>query len=197
MPQAPISGAGDSRVPNTTAVTPPRQARERREHLLDVALGLFSQRGAEQATIKDLAAAAGVAQGLIYHYFASKEDLLRALVEERSFLPRIREVLARPTERPAADALPEIARGIYEVFQEKRQLVRVIWHEALPILRSAKDCRGSSWRATTSSRGTPPRVWRPASCGRTIPIPRHARSCPPSSWRSCSIPRLSHCLSRS
>lgn len=107
------------------------QARERREQLLDVALELFSRKGTEVATIKDLAAAAGVAQGLIYYYFTSKEELLRALLVERSFFPEILEVLACPPDRPAVEALPELARGVTDLFQAKRQLVRVILHQAL------------------------------------------------------------------
>jgi AcrR family transcriptional regulator len=63
------------------------QAQERRNQLIDSALTLFAEKGFERTTIKDLSEAARVAQGLIYHYFESKEELLFAAVDKHGFLP--------------------------------------------------------------------------------------------------------------
>jgi len=52
-----------------------------RAALMDAALRAFADRGYEGATIKDIAREAGVAPGLLYHYFPSKEAVLRALFE--------------------------------------------------------------------------------------------------------------------
>jgi AcrR family transcriptional regulator len=46
-----------------------------RARIRDAALRLFAERGIEAATIRDIAAAAGVSSGLIRHHFGSKEDL--------------------------------------------------------------------------------------------------------------------------
>ncbi len=55
---------------------------ERRQQIIDGALQVFSTRGFVQATNKDIAEAAGInSPGLIYHYFADKADLLRAVIE--------------------------------------------------------------------------------------------------------------------
>lgn len=55
---------------------------ERRQQIIDGALKVFSTRGFVQATNKDIAEAAGInSAGLIYHYFADKADLLRAVIE--------------------------------------------------------------------------------------------------------------------
>lgn len=55
---------------------------ERRQQIIDGALHVFSTKGFLTATNRDVAAAAGInSPGLIYHYFASKEDLLRAVIE--------------------------------------------------------------------------------------------------------------------
>ncbi len=49
-----------------------------REHILKSALRLFKRRGVDKATMRDIAAEAGVALGAAYYYFASKEDILLA-----------------------------------------------------------------------------------------------------------------------
>jgi TetR/AcrR family transcriptional regulator, mexJK operon transcriptional repressor len=55
---------------------------ERRQQIIDGALNVFSDKGFIQATNKDVAEAAGInSAGLIYHYFADKADLLRAVIE--------------------------------------------------------------------------------------------------------------------
>jgi AcrR family transcriptional regulator len=66
---------------------PPRDEQDyerRRAQILDGALQVFSTKGFAAATIKDIAAAAGIGSpGLIYHYFKDKEDVFRQLVEQR------------------------------------------------------------------------------------------------------------------
>jgi AcrR family transcriptional regulator len=55
---------------------------ERRQQIIDGALKVFSTKGFLQATNKDVAEAAGInSAGLIYHYFADKAGLLRAVIE--------------------------------------------------------------------------------------------------------------------
>src|SRR4051812_32716571 len=46
------------------------------ERLLDVATRLFAERGFEGTSVQEIVAAAGVTKGAMYHYFASKDDLL-------------------------------------------------------------------------------------------------------------------------
>jgi AcrR family transcriptional regulator len=60
--------------------TAPRGAN--RANLIQAAFTVLSERGYEATTIKAVAQAAGVAPGLIHYYFASKEDLLIAVVED-------------------------------------------------------------------------------------------------------------------
>ena len=56
---------------------------ERRRQILEGALKVFATKGFLAATNKDVAEAAGInSPGLIYHYFANKEDLLRAVIED-------------------------------------------------------------------------------------------------------------------
>ena len=55
---------------------------ESRRRLLDAARTTFTRLGFERATVRDIAREAGVAQGLLYHHFRDKDDLLRAVFLE-------------------------------------------------------------------------------------------------------------------
>ncbi|MGH8868040.1 MAG: TetR/AcrR family transcriptional regulator [Actinomycetes bacterium] len=76
---------------------------ERRRHLLEVALHLFSTQSYATLSIDEIAQAAGVSKGLLYHYFPGKRDLFVAVVRLAA------DQLAAATEpdpsRPADEAL--------------------------------------------------------------------------------------------
>jgi AcrR family transcriptional regulator len=55
---------------------------ERRAEILDGALALFAERGYAETTVRMIAEAVGMSQGLLYRYFSSKEDLLHAIFEQ-------------------------------------------------------------------------------------------------------------------
>src|SRR4051794_6843038 len=77
--------------------TPPRQQRlapeQRRNQLLDVANALFAERGYDQVSIEDIASSAGVARGLVHHYFGGRKEVYIALLER---LGADREDMLRP-----------------------------------------------------------------------------------------------------
>src|SRR5438445_9413790 len=55
-------------------------AQERAQHIIEAASAVMGRKGYDGTSMKDIAAEAGVAQGLIHYYFGSKEDLLVAVV---------------------------------------------------------------------------------------------------------------------
>lgn len=55
---------------------------DRREQILQAALLVFAHKGLAAAKIGDIATAAGLSHGLVYHYFASKDEIFTALVEQ-------------------------------------------------------------------------------------------------------------------
>lgn len=55
---------------------------ERRRQILEAARQVLSQKGFDATNVSDVAAAAGVSQGTVYHYFDSKDDLFMAVFEE-------------------------------------------------------------------------------------------------------------------
>ncbi len=108
-----------------------RQAEERRNQLIDTALSLFAQRGFGNTSMKDLAEAAGVAQGLVYHYFRSKEDLLLAAIERRSFRSEMGRMFVAEPDRPAPEVLRTVSRNFADLMADRDTLLRVVAHEAL------------------------------------------------------------------
>jgi AcrR family transcriptional regulator len=81
---------------------------ERRAQLLDLGRRLFVQRPYEEISIDEIAAAAGISKGLLYHYFPSKRSFFIETVRAAAH-----ELVARVTDHPA-DMGPEdrLARGV-------------------------------------------------------------------------------------
>lgn len=60
-----------------------RRALETRKLILDAAYGLFARQGYGQTSVDGIITEAGASKGAFYHHFASKEELFRALLEDR------------------------------------------------------------------------------------------------------------------
>lgn len=84
------------------------QGRERKQQLLDAAAALFAERGYANTRIADICTAAGVAKGLFYWYFETKEALFIELV--RSMRTRLRRAQGAAID-PSADALTRMRQG--------------------------------------------------------------------------------------
>jgi len=109
--------------PTTTGSTRSRKrtrlAREQRvQHILDVSQRLFSTRAYDAIAIEDLAAAAGMAKGLLYHYFASKREL---------YVATVRHVLAQMLQ--FTDLHPDLHAGLSEtlsLFEQNPGLAKMV-----------------------------------------------------------------------
>lgn len=115
---------------NEVVWTRRRQAEARRVQLIDTALEVFAAKGVEGATVKDLSEAAGVAPGLLYHYFRSKEDLLQAALDRHYFLPVLRRIASPDRDRPTREVLIEVGQGFAAMLREHRPLLQVMIREA-------------------------------------------------------------------
>jgi len=75
---------------------------QRRERIVDSAARLFSERGFLGTSIADLADACRTSKSLIYHYYASKEDILFDVMHShvKALLDAAEEIAARPLEAP-------------------------------------------------------------------------------------------------
>jgi AcrR family transcriptional regulator len=115
---------------NSVKTSRRQQAADRRDQLLATALEVFAAKGLDGATVKDLSDAAGVAQGLLYHYFRSKEELLQAVLDQHYFLPQLRFIAATDQDRPAGDVLVELALRFARVLDQNRRVVQLMLREA-------------------------------------------------------------------
>ena len=84
------------------------QGIERKHQLLDAAAVLFSTKGYSNTRIADICAAAGVAKGLMYWYFPTKQSLFAELV--RTMRLQLRRTQAMAMD-PTADPLTRIRQG--------------------------------------------------------------------------------------
>lgn len=93
---------------NTEPRSHTEQGLERKQQLLEAAATLFSTKGYSSTRIADICATAGVAKGLMYWYFPTKESLFAELV--RSMRTKLRRAQAAAMD-PAADPLQRIRQG--------------------------------------------------------------------------------------
>jgi AcrR family transcriptional regulator len=93
-------------------------------------LRLFAEQGFRATTIADIATATGTAHGLVYHYFSSKDELLEAILQRHTFLPRLRALLAVSPDRPASEVLTEIAIGLSAMLGDHPEILRLVVAEA-------------------------------------------------------------------
>ena len=102
------------------------RAADKRRQILDAAIRVFARQGFHSARVSDIAAEAGVAYGLVYHYFDSKEQMLNELFSERwsLLLDAIREA---DTELDSPRAkLGAAAAFIIESYRHDPELMKVI-----------------------------------------------------------------------
>lgn len=110
-----------------------QQARETRQHILDVAIRLFSQQGVSSTSLADIAQAAGVTRGAIYWHFKNKSELFSEIWElsESSISDLETEYRAKFPGDPLS-VLREILVYILEatVIEERRRLMmEIIFHK--------------------------------------------------------------------
>jgi len=86
------------------------QAEARREQIIEAAVRLFAQHGFDGTSTRQIAQAIHVTEGLIFHYFPTKTDLLAAVLETHHvFLGALQSTLTNQRDQPAALLLPQIA----------------------------------------------------------------------------------------
>lgn len=108
------------------AVGNAKVAPDKRRLILDAAVRVFARQGFHACRVSDIADEAGVAYGLVYHYFASKDEVLDTLFLERwnVMLELIREVDAKPI--PVREKLGAIASFIIDSYRHDPDLMKVI-----------------------------------------------------------------------
>jgi TetR/AcrR family transcriptional regulator, fatty acid metabolism regulator protein len=99
---------------------------DKRRLILEAAVRVFARRGFHHCRVSDVADEAGVAYGLVYHYFSSKEEILNTLFLERwqIMLDAIAEIDSR--ELQARDKLYAVAGFIIDSYRHDPDVMKVI-----------------------------------------------------------------------
>jgi TetR/AcrR family transcriptional regulator, fatty acid metabolism regulator protein len=105
-----------------------RQA-DRRRQILDAAVKVFARSGFHGARVGDVAEEAGVAYGLVYHYFKSKEQLLETIFRDTwtQMLARVREVEGSGVD--ASEQVRQVTALLLRTWRRDPDLVRVLVRE--------------------------------------------------------------------
>ncbi|HKD32862.1 MAG TPA: TetR/AcrR family transcriptional regulator [Gaiellaceae bacterium] len=99
---------------------------DKRRLLLDAAVRVFARKGYHAARVGDIAEEAGVAYGLVYHYFGSKEEVLRSVFRETwRALIRTIESVEEGDDSPR-EQLRKVAEILLRSWRRDPDLVRVL-----------------------------------------------------------------------
>jgi TetR/AcrR family transcriptional regulator, fatty acid metabolism regulator protein len=99
---------------------------DKRRQILDAAIRVFARQGFHSTRVSDIADEAGVAYGLVYHYFKSKEEVLNELFTERWSLLLAAIDEADSEGRPPRAKLETVAGFIIESYRHDPELMKVI-----------------------------------------------------------------------
>ncbi|MFL6089934.1 MAG: TetR/AcrR family transcriptional regulator [Aeromicrobium sp.] len=110
----------------------------RRDELLRIAAQLFAQRGFRNTTVRDIADAAGILSGSLYHHFDSKESMVDEILQtfQNELFAGYDEILS--SEAPARERLESAVRLSFEALD--------LHHDEVAIFQNEADWLGSQER---------------------------------------------------
>jgi TetR/AcrR family fatty acid metabolism transcriptional regulator len=115
-----------------------RRAGDKHERILNAAVRVFAKKGFHATRVAEIAKAAGVADGTIYLYFQSKDDVLVSLFEDRveRLLTYMREELPKcPTAAAKLRRVFELQLGLLEGERELAEVMTVILRQSNKLMR--------------------------------------------------------------
>ncbi len=112
--------------------------------ILDAAIAVFARTGYHGSRVSDIAREAGIAYGLVYHYFKNKEEILDTIFRERwgGFLEAVESIADGPAS--TEDKLLSIAALILSAYRLREDWVKVLVFE---IQRSSRFARPDQLKA--------------------------------------------------
>jgi len=102
----------------------------RRQQLLDIAGGLFAERGFKNTTVRDIADAAGILSGSLYHHFDSKESIVDELLStfQRDLFATYDRILAEQPD--TAGRIDAIVRASFDAIDQHHNEVAIFQNDA-------------------------------------------------------------------
>lgn len=118
-----------------------KEPEERKNEILDAAIGLFTDNGFENTSVSDIVRKLNIAQGTFYYYFKSKDELLNAVVEHfgEHILEGCYEAFHSP-EMNAKEKIEGIVKAVFSYTNWNQDFVAFVHSEKNEILhyRAAK-----------------------------------------------------------
>src|SRR6185295_16314130 len=129
------------------AASPRMAGEERRLQILSVAVSLFSQKGFRGTTTKEIAAAAGVSEAMLFKHFATKQELYSAILDHKACVHDemdpsqiVAEAVARKDDRAVFEGFalhaleqhegdPEFQRLLLHSALEEHELAQMFWEK--------------------------------------------------------------------
>jgi len=109
------------------------RADDRRSQILAAALDVFAELGFHGARTRDLAERAGVSEALLFRHFATKEDLIRAILESVEFEERIGMMEQHFAALSPREALCRIAEYSLTALRDDPRVFRVVFFGVLEV----------------------------------------------------------------
>jgi TetR/AcrR family transcriptional regulator, fatty acid metabolism regulator protein len=106
-----------------------KQGADRRRQIIDAAVRAFARRGYEACRVGDIATEAGVAYGLVYHYFHSKEEILETIFRDTWNLMLEAIAGVEELDEPADVQLRKVIAIVLRTWKMDPDLVRVLVRE--------------------------------------------------------------------
>jgi len=126
----PIKQAFDWFMSRETARGEP--AANRSTRVLEESIKLFAANGLQATTMRDIAAAVGLTEGTLYHYFPGKADIVAAIVDRFGFKGNdVAPILAAHAGRPLDETLAAIAESFIAVLREHLHVTVFMLSEGL------------------------------------------------------------------
>lgn len=119
---------------------PRRRSNDKRARILEAAITVFAKNGFHETRVSDVAKAAGVADGTIYLYFESKEELLVSLFEDRveRLLAFMRDELPKkPNAQARLRAVIDMQLGLLEGERELAEVITVIFRQSMGLMKES------------------------------------------------------------
>jgi AcrR family transcriptional regulator len=104
-------------------------ADDKPRRILDAAVRVFAAQGYDSSRVGDVAKEAGVAYGLVYHYYESKEAVLEAVFREAWGRLLAAVALAEETGGDAAEQLELVVKIVLRAWRDDPDLVRLLVRE--------------------------------------------------------------------
>jgi TetR/AcrR family transcriptional regulator, fatty acid metabolism regulator protein len=104
-------------------------ADDKRQQILAAAVRVFAAQGYEASRVGDVAREAGVAYGLVYHYFGSKDAVLEAVFREQWGRLLAAVALAEETGETAPEQLELVVKIVLRAWRDDPDLVRLLVRE--------------------------------------------------------------------